>query len=55
MVKFMDKKLRLRDKTNSAELLVLKMLPLIFMLLLFLLSTSIGAGISDGGHLPGMN
>ncbi|MHA1996320.1 MAG: hypothetical protein ACW97Z_17450 [Candidatus Hodarchaeales archaeon] len=50
----MDKKLRIRDKTNSAELFVLKMLPLIFVLLLFLMSASLGAG-AEAGLQPGMD
>ncbi|MHA1978860.1 MAG: hypothetical protein ACW98F_16705 [Candidatus Hodarchaeales archaeon] len=51
----MEKQLRIRSKKNSAELTIIKMLPLIFMLLLLLLSSTIGAGVSDGGHGSGMN
>ena len=42
----MDKKLRIRDKDN-AKVMLLKMLPLLFMILMFLVSSTVAAG-SDG-------
>ena len=42
----MDKKLRKRSKDN-AQVMLLKMLPLLFMILMLLVSTTVGAG-SDG-------
>ena len=39
----MDKKVRIRSKDN-AQFMLLKMLPLLFMILMFLVSTTVGAG-----------
>ena len=38
----MDKKVRVRETKANAEKLLLKMLPLIFMMLLFILTSSMG-------------
>ena len=38
----MDKKVRIRETKANAEKILLKMLPLIFMMLLFMLTSSMG-------------
>jgi hypothetical protein len=45
----MDKKLRIRESKDNAQVLLLKMMPLLFMILLFMMASSIG--ISTGGPI----
>ena len=44
----MDKKLRIRDKDN-AKVMLLKMFPLLFMILMFLVASTVSVGM--GGPL----
>ncbi len=50
----MDKKLRIRESKDNAQVLLLKMLPLLFMLLIFLMTSTVGAG-SDGAMGSGID
>ena len=50
----MEKKLRKREIKNNAELVLLKFLPILFMLLLYMMSTSIGLG-AEGTAAPGLD
>ena len=40
----MDKKLRIRETKDTTQYYLLKMLPILFMIMMFLLSTTVGAG-----------
>ena len=42
----MQKKERIRETKFNAELVLLKMLPLIFMILLFMVASTVGAGMN---------
>jgi hypothetical protein len=44
----MNKKLRIRDK-DDVKVMLWKMLPILFMILMFLVSTSTGAAIGPRG------
>jgi hypothetical protein len=50
----MNKKLRTRDTKNKAQLLILKMLPLLFMILLYMMATATGIAAPNGPIKPGM-
>jgi hypothetical protein len=50
----MDKKVRIRETKANAEQLLLKMLPLIFMMLLFMLTSSMGLA-SEGAIGSGID
>ena len=51
----MDKKLRIRETKDSAQVVLLKLLPLLFMLLMLLASSTVGAGMTDGGLGSGID
>lgn len=51
----MEKQLRKRDIKHNAELYLLKILPLLFMILLFLISASVGSAMHDGGLGSGID
>ncbi|MHA1972551.1 MAG: hypothetical protein ACTSW1_06150 [Candidatus Hodarchaeales archaeon] len=50
----MDKKIRIRNTSIDLELALWKILPVLFTILLILLSTSLGAG-GEGGSAPPMS
>ena len=51
----MDKKVRVRETKANAENYLMKMLPLIFMMLLFMLASSMGLAAVDGGLGSGID
>ena len=48
----MRKELRIRNKDIDVGVVLLKLLPIIFMLLMLFASTSIGSAIGEGGLPP---
>ncbi|MHA1227028.1 MAG: hypothetical protein ACTSPV_09835 [Candidatus Hodarchaeales archaeon] len=50
----MDKQLRIRNTSVDLELALWKILPVLFTILLVLISTSLGAG-AEGGSAPPMS
>ena len=50
----MKRQLRNRETKNDAKLLVIKYLPWLFMIMMFLLSSTIGVSSAAGPNGPGM-
>ena len=44
----MIKKLRMRETKDNAQMYLLKMLPLLFMILMLIMSSAVGAGAPGG-------
>ena len=50
----MNRKLRMRDAKNTAQLTFLKLLPLLFMVLLYMIASTMGVA-ATGPYKPGMD
>ncbi len=50
----MERKLRNREVKNDAKLLVLKYLPWLFLIMMFLVTSTIGVSSASGPNGPGM-
>ena len=50
----MIRKIRTREAKNDAKLLLLKYLPWLFVIMMFLLSSTIGVSVTAGPNGPGM-